>query len=301
MNLFGLYFWTIIAGVIAAPALSLLGVQLATRDRAMQTLCVGQGAMVGVLAAIGLFHHLEGSVWGTLAPFLSAILLSGGTFLFTDSLVAKKVASKNTVFAFVFALLLSVGHLCSSLFPGLESHMAQVYFGDLATLTTTDSQITAIASLICLAILAVYYRTMSNYSFESAVFGSLISVRNARQSELAFRALSLIMLSFSVQFVGFLFTISMLFLPTAILNFSRIKGLARHLVLGVALSAVSAGTGFFISLKYTRLPTVPSIVIVLSVLCSVVLLGEACYRIFSRRGVVVKTDLSFEKPISENA
>lgn len=286
MSLFGLYFWTIVAGVVAAPALALLGVQLATRDRAMQTLCVGQGAMVGVLAAIGLFHHLEGSLWGTFAPFLSAILLSGGTFLLTDALVAKKVASKNTVFAFVFALLLSVGHLCSSLFPGLESHMAQVYFGDLATLTTSDSQVTAIASLICLAILIAYYRTMSNYSFESAVFGSLISVKNARRSELAFRALSLIMLSFSVQFVGFLFTIAMLFLPTAILNFSKIKGLARHLVWGGVLSAVSAGIGFYISLTYTRLPTVPTIVIVLSVLSSVVLLGEAAVR-FMRKRILV--------------
>ena len=31
-----------------------MGIQLAARDRAMQTLCMGQGAMLGVLLGLGL-------------------------------------------------------------------------------------------------------------------------------------------------------------------------------------------------------------------------------------------------------
>lgn len=260
LGLLQLYSWTILAGCLAAPALAILGAQLATRDRAMQTVCVGQGAMVGVLCGIGLLHMWEGSWIGTLGPFITAMIVSGFTFAITDRLVAKQMASKNTTFAFIFALLLAAGSLVSAVFPALESHMAQIYFGDLATLTVRDSMITSVLSGFSLIVLTVFLKAITNQSFESAVFGDAILFGQASRSNLAMKALTLVMLSFTVQFVGFLFTIAMLFLPTAILNFMKTKGLKIHLILSAGLSIVGTLVGFTLSLRYTRLPTVPAIV-----------------------------------------
>ncbi len=274
IELLYIYAWTIVAGCLTAPALSLLGSQLATTDRAMQTVCVGQGAMVGVLVGIGILHIWEGTWIGTVGPFLSALVVSGITFLVTDRLVAKQMASKNTTFAFIFALLLAAGSLVSALFPALESHMAQVYFGDLATITVRDSQLLSALALVSLSLLVGFLKSLTNQSFESAVFGDAILFGRVTSSQRATKILTLVVLCFSVQFVGFLFTIAMLFLPTALLNFLRTKGLRMHLWLCALLSLVGTVVGFLFSLKYTRLPTVPAIVVVMFFGGILLLMGE---------------------------
>jgi len=284
MSLFSLYKWTIVAGALAAPALALLGVQLATRDRAMQTLCVGQGAMVGVLAGIGFLHSFEGTPLGAIGPLGCAVLLSAITIIATDRLVAGRMASRNTLFAFVFAFLLGAGSLVSAAFPALESHMAQVYFGDLATLTIFDSQVTSLVSLLCLTVLAVLAKSVSNQSFELAIFGNLVSSAGDRRGTWAFKIITLVMLSLSVQFLGFLFTIAMLFLPTSLMSFVSSKGLKAHFILCALVSIASALIGFVLSLNYTRLPTVPAIVMVMFLLSVVILSGERLYRFVARAG-----------------
>lgn len=262
-QLFVLYQWTFIAGCTAGPALSLLGGQLATRDRAMQTLCVGQGAMVGVLLALGFLPHLEEVGLATVVPFLSALVVSALTYLVTDRLVEKRLASRNTTFAFVFAVLLACGQLIGALFPALESHMAQIYFGDLATLTILDSKVTVVASLLSLGVLLFFRHSIGNQSFECAIFGDALAARRGLKGMIGFKLLTLVMLCFSVQFLGFLFTIAMLFLPTGLLSLSRRKGLGLHSLLCVGLAAVTAASGFLLSLSYTRLPTVPTIVVLM--------------------------------------
>lgn len=263
MELLALYTWTLIAGVLAAPVLALLGIQLATRDRSMQTLCVGQGALVGVLLGLGLLHQWEDTWIGSIGPFFSAVLVSALTFVGTDILVSKRMASKNTLFTFVFALLLAMGNLVSAVFAALESHMAQIYFGDLATLSILNSKIVIGASIVSLSILVLGFRSISNRSFELAIYGGTADNQKSDRSLVLFKLLTLIVLCFSVQFVGFLYTIALLFLPTAILSFLKNKQLKVHAVLCAVTSALSVLIGFSLSLKFTRLPTVPTIVAVL--------------------------------------
>lgn len=263
LELLQLYFWTLVAGALAAPVLALLGIQLATRDRSMQTLCVGQGALVGVLLGLGLLHQWENTLIGSLGPFFTAVLLSALTFFVTDVLVAKRMASKNTLFTFIFALLLALGNLISAVFAALESHMAQIYFGDLATLSVLNSKIVIGASIVSLLILVIGFRSISNRSFELAIYGGTADNQRSDRSLILFKLLTLTVLCFSVQFVGFLYTVALLFLPTAILSFLRTKQLKFHAVACAVTASLSVLIGFSLSLKFTRLPTVPTIVVVL--------------------------------------
>ena len=256
--LIGLYVWAILAGMVAAPSLAILGVQLATRDRAMQILCIGQGAMLGVLLGIGALHGFEGGILMTVGPFFSALLVSSFTYVVTEMVVKEGVASKNTVFTFIFALLIAISHLVSSLFPGLETHMSQIYFGDLATLSVLDSKIMLVAGLFLLAGLVIFTNSISKGSFEMAVFGKVLNDRG--RGEVAFKLVALLTLCLSVQFVGFLFTVGMLFIPTAILSRMQTRGLKLHLTICALLAVSSTLIGFLLSLWQTRLPTVPTIV-----------------------------------------
>lgn len=296
MTLISLYLWTILAGAIAGPSLSLLGTQLATRDRAMQTLCVGQGAMVGVLLGIALLHDYEFSWLGTIGPFSSGLLLSALTFFIADKIVEGKSASKNTAFAFLFAFLLATGYLISSLFPALESHMAQVYFGDLATLTVQNSKVTVVAGTLSLVAFIFSWKRFSHLSFERAIFGESIS--GVRKFEKFFQAISLLTLCFSVQFVGFLFTIAMLFVPTALFTYTRTKGLRLHLVLCGTIAALSSALGFLLSLEFTRLPTVPAIVATMFVL-GVLILGIEKVIIFLKAFRKTKSGRSVSTPTAQ--
>lgn len=260
--LLALYEWALLAGLATAPGLAILGAQLATRDRVMQILCVSQGALLGVILGIGFFHKHEGTLWLAVAPLLCAFAVSSFTYVTTEWIVRESSSSKNTTFAIIFCLLIAASHVVSALLPGLESHMSQVYFGDLTTLSVLDSQFLLVGSLHFLTILLRFLKAFSHHSFESAVFGKILS-KGAAGEEFYFRALTLFALCISVQFLGFLFTISMLFLPTGMLALLKRRGLRFHYLLCTLLAVSSTLLGFLLSLAYTRLPTVPTIVLVL--------------------------------------
>ena len=260
MDLVLLYGWTLVAGAVAAPALALLGAQLATRDRSLQTLCVSQGSMLGVLVGLGVLPWLERlPAVGPAVPFAFALAAAAATYLGTERLVAERMASRNTTFAFVFSLLLASGYLVSAVFPALESHMTQIYFGDLATLPTSAAQLCVAGFGAALLLLVRHGRALANGSFEWAIFGEPISSRGER----LFRVLALAMLCLSVQYLGFLFTVTMLFLPTAMMRGLRGGGVRRHLALAALLASAGTVAGFLLSLELTRLPTVPTIAWVL--------------------------------------
>ena len=261
----------------------------------MQTLCVGQGAMFGVLLALGILGDVDSTA--SLIPFGAALVTSAVTFLFTDRLVLRQMASRNTAFAYTFAFLLACSYLIGSLFPALESHMAQIYFGDLATLTVPESKATLAASVLFCLVLAISWRPFSRQSFESALFGEAIAARKAPQQMVLFKALTLVMLCISVQYLGFLFSISLLFLPTGILSLMKKKGLAPHLVLCAVVSAVSALVGFSLSLWNTRLPTVPTIVVFVTGLSAVmVALDRAVFSLQAiKKGEAIRLSLNQEQ------
>lgn len=267
-DIFSLYKWTLLAGSIHAAALSLLGCHLAARDRAMQTVCLSQGAMLGVLFALGfgallgvemIVEHSELNAHAI--PLLASLICSGLVFYLTQKMSARRAASKNTLFASIFAVLLASSYFVTGIFPGLESHMAQAYFGDLATATQVDSFLMLILGSIGLLVLIRFWKPISNQTFELAVFGENTPSSNNRRWTWIFDLLTLLTLSFSVQFVGFLFTVSCLFLPTTVMSANRTQGLARHMILCASVAAVGSAGGFGLSLLFTRVSTVPSVVL----------------------------------------
>lgn len=255
----GLYKWPLCAGVLAATALSQLGVQLATRDRAMQTMCVAQGAMFGVLLSLGTFGIGNESLSSSI-PLVGALSFAAICFLVSEWVANLRPASKNTFFAFIFAFLLSMSHLISSMFPALENHLAQIYFGDLATLGEKESQYTLIFSVCSILILTRLRYRFSVGSFNHAVYGMHNQIRRNFWDRNVFNFIALTTICLSVQYLGFLFTISLLFVPTAVLIFSPTTGLIRHLLYCSIFAAIGTLGGFLLSLRYTHLPTVPAIV-----------------------------------------
>lgn len=270
-----LYRSTIIAGAVMAAALALLGIQLAARDRAMQTVCVGQGASVGVILGMGVLHWFDlHHTLVSLLPFLTGLGISVLTYLVSDRLVARRMASRNTVFAFIFSVLVAMVHLMGSLFPGLEMHLTQIYFGDLATLTEQDSHVATALGLIAICFFLAGQKPITLFSFDSHLVGEGRVLTRANFFNRAFPWVAIALVCLSVQFLGFLFTTAALFVPTAMLSFFPSKGLRRHVYLSFASASTAALVGFVVSLKFTRLPTVPTVVAALFVILLWLYLSE---------------------------
>lgn len=258
-ELLPLYLWTIPAGALFGAALALLGCQIAARERVVQTFCVSQGAIVGVLIALGmgtLLDHSDPEFHAV--PFIVSVLTSTAVFAVSESFARQEKTSKSTVFASIFTFLLAGSYLISVIFPALERHMANVFFGDLATLTEFDSKITLILGGVTLLGLIRFWKPISNRSFEIAVYGETATGVQKRQ-DVVYLGLALVLLCYAVQFLGFLFTMAMLFLPTTILTGVAQKGLRLHLILCIAVALTGVVAGFLLSLYFTQLPTVPMV------------------------------------------
>ncbi len=256
--IFQLYGITLIASVFLAGGLALLGTQLAAKDRAMQTLCMGQGAMLGVLLGLGLSQTLFSSEHSeTYLPLIFAVLSAALSFVISEFLVAKKLASSNTHFASFFAALLSGGYLISSLFPALENHMAQKYFGDLATLGANESKIGLAIGILLIGIFVFFGRRFSEHSFEVMISGK---TRRTFSWPHPLDLLSIVAICTCVQTVGYLFTIACLFIPTAFASRTMKAGLRKHLAFCIVLAMIATASGFTASLIHSTLPTVPTII-----------------------------------------
>lgn len=260
-----LYRWGILAGVAMSVVLSTLGIHLASRDRAVQTVCVSQGAMLGVLVALGILGTNDAEGLEGIVPVLAASLGAAGAYYGT-LLGARYRSSENTYFAAMFGFLLALGVLVTAFFPRLESHATHVYFGDLATLSDEDAKFCLCLSLAIAAWLWLNRRRNLRQSFELSVFGGSFS------STWTFDLISLVAIGFSVQYLGFLFTISMLFLPTVIAARSRRVGGQFHFWLVLTMAVGGSALGFVLSLANTRLATVPTIVVGTFLLGSVAIL-----------------------------
>ena len=169
-----LFKWTIIASMISAGVLAFIGVQLSSKAKSVQVLSMSQGAILGVLlgmAASGSVMHEASELETHFLPLVFSSIVAFLVSVLCESITRKVSSSKNTYYVAMFSFLMAFSYLISSMFPALESHMTQVFFGDLATLTNFDAMITVVFSSACLVMFFVLRKFIINDSFETAIYG----------------------------------------------------------------------------------------------------------------------------------
>jgi zinc transport system permease protein len=264
-SLFVIYWPVILASAILAGGLAVLGTHVAMRDQSMQTLCLSQAALLGVLIGIGAGDGRATSIEQVL-PFISAALVSAICFWVSERWIRRLLASRSTILSALLVVLMSLAALTTSLFPGLENHMSQQFFGDLATTSSGEVWFLGVIALALATTLFIEFRRMLRRSFDQAAFGADAAHKNR---DWLFPLILLTAVSASVQLVGFLFVATCLFVPTSVLTSIRVPGLRLHLVLCVGTAVVGTVIGFTGSLMFTVLPTVPTIVVAM-VVCAIV-------------------------------
>lgn len=265
-NLLVIYGLSIIASAVFASGLAAIGSHIAHRNQAMQTLCLSQGALLGVLLGIGVSYAADlSNILSGILPLISGNLVGALTVYLCSVMTMRRPASKGTLFVAIFALLLALSHLASALFPGLESHMTQRYFGDLATLSNNAAKALLIGGGLLLLYLYRIMPQLMRTSFDDALTGDGMPTSVGRLKVDSFTWLTIVVVAVSVQLTGLLFTTVCLFLPTTCVAFSQKPGARRHIIWSMVIAFVGSAAGFLTALAASSLPTVPTIAVVMIV------------------------------------
>ncbi len=267
MEIILLFFWPIICALFASVAYSWAGIHIIARHQGLKVLCISQGAALGSLVFLALGHnfsHNEVSDSLLLKHFGVVLSLSFG--LLTGYLVEKLSKLRNDPSPLVlsfFLFLLALNNLFSAMFPALETHMSQMFFGDLATLANIDAII-----LACFFVILIVWQFKRRHfdlseSFKQAVLEVKPRVENF---------LVIFLISLGVQYFGFLFTASLIFIPTVLLSLVPSSESKGHYYAVAGLASFASVGGFFLSIVSTKLPTVPLIVFFLCLFAMIVLL-----------------------------
>jgi zinc/manganese transport system permease protein len=283
IELLGLYGWTLAAALTMAPALALIGAQLTARDQAIQVLVQSQASALGVVGGLALLITMgvdphsdfalgpESSRVGLLAglvfagPLFGAIGFGALAFLGLERMIPNGVPSRSSYYVAAFSFLLAATFLITSLTPKLESHMATLYFGDLAVISQFESILAFVVGGIVTTLTALSWRSISDNSFQLALFGSIRRSPLGSSHQKMFLILTIVTIGFSIQTLGLLFTLSSLFIPTTLLA-RRGAGLIRHGFEVALIACAAADLGLILSLSFTSLPTAPCVVLCLVLL-----------------------------------
>lgn len=265
-TLFLIYLWPFLASLAMGLLLNLLGIQLASRDKTVQSLVMSQGALLGVLVGIALAPE------GEFFPFVSSVIGTAVLFWISERVTDSFGANKTAALVVIYTFLLASGSILTALLPGVELHLSQKFFGDLATLSDSQSKL-AIACSVAGILIFIFNRTkFTRESFEISIFAF------KAKGGFLFLTLEFLVISYSVMCFGLLFTMACLFTGTTAMFFLNKKGgISRHYTMSSLLTVSACCLGFLCSLLNTRIPTVPAIVVCLFLLTHCQKFGKSLF------------------------
>lgn len=271
LELLLVYKWTLLGGSLSAGALALIGCQLASRGQATQTLAVGQAASLGVSLGLVIAHALgghehEAASWQHAIPTVAGVMFAAAAYAVAEAFVPARWGSRDAYHVGLLTILMSLTYGVIAIAPGLESHVAASYFGDVSVATDAEAIATAALGLLAGGYVWLRWRLILSWSFDSAVFAVHVTDSRTASAQRGFLVLSLASIAASVQVLGILFTVACLFLPVLFLSRSRASGAGLRARL-VGAAALGTFVGFVASLASGRLPTTPTIVVCVA-LCS---------------------------------
>ena len=258
-----IYWPTLIAITLSSSLLSQLGAQIACRNQSLQVFCLSQASITGILASLlwvlavggdqALQASVESSHW---FPTLSSIVTASLVVWMLTQMTRTRPSSITVFYIAAFGLLTALNALISRLFPSLETHFTQAFFGDLITLNLKMIYTISLSSFVLWVVYLKNWRLYTNESFELAYFG-FSQFKSKVSLLLPIFAISYICIN--VQTIGLLATLSFLFLPTVIVSLFDIRKVTTHLIYVSLLSSCSSFVGFLFSLVLPQLPTTPTI------------------------------------------
>lgn len=295
IDLLTMYSYSLVAIVIVAAALALVGSQIAARQSITESLVISQASAFGVSCAVALPAWLAFSYRSVSTPagvellaatkaglalpavkFIIGLVITALVVRLCRGIMglsahaALSVAasggpeSRNTFFIGIFVALTALTFLLTAVSPALEAHVVAAFFGDPTFISPGEASAIAVLAAIVCGFMAWQWRAISCWSFELATFGAPPLGARLNRSQWGFGIAVLVLLYSAVVLMGLLFTLSCLLIPTILIapacrnNATFSRAIAPVAILGAA-------GGFIFSLWEGSLPTTPCITLGLAI------------------------------------
>ncbi len=268
LEVFSIYKWTLVMGLLSSAALSLIGAQMAARNQALQSLVMSQAAHFGVVLALGVqaltpFHSGHESHF---MPLFAGLCLAGLLSLGLERLVRTRREGRNAVYVSGFIILTALSQLTISLSPQLDTHSTALYFGDLTLTSDKEAIALGVMSFIIVLFVLLKWTALSKRSFQIAVLGPTPLSKSEGQTQILFFLATLTLITISMKMLGQVFTIGSLFIPILFVSLTK-RHIRRLPAVLMSLSALGNLLGFTISAAHGSLPTTSTMIISICVIC----------------------------------
>lgn len=255
MEILAFYWPNILAGVLIAAGLGLLGLHIVARNQALEAYVLGQEIQTSIIliafALIGANAHSDHGLHIE-SVFSLGLAFSLHLAFLRASRYWPSLRMEISVAAIFF--FMAINNFLMSMSPLIEGHMVASLLGDIATATKAESIGIAVGSLALLIVYAWKNRAFLDETIEAALF-------EKRPKNLALTAMLVLFMGVSAHIFGLLFTICMLLIGPLSLNIMGGIGLVRSKVFLVGLNCSSVGLGFWSMNWFDRAPTSVCIVL----------------------------------------
>ncbi len=242
----------LITGVIFGGFLSFLGVFVVLRRIVFIGIAISQIAATGFV--IGLFL-------GVRPEFVSAGMTIAAITVFSYFLEEKRL-SKEALIGFIYTFFSGVSIILLSKSASGETHLADIFSGNILTVGTTEIFYSGLIILLCVVFCLICYRKFLLLAYDIETAGAM-GVNTGFYNFLFFLILG-VSISTAMRFTGILLTFGYLIIPalTGMVLSEKIKNV---FIASISFGMLATFIGIYSSYKLD-LPTGPAIILFLGIL-----------------------------------
>lgn len=237
----------LIAGVILALVLAVLGVFVVLKNMAFFSDGIAHASLAGV--AIGIILSVN--------PLLVALVFSVFFAVIIFYLQHHYKLSSDTAIGILFTSGMAAGVLLISLQPGYQPELISFLFGNILSITQSELVIIAIISVIIITFVFARLKTLILISLDAAT--AQISGINVKMFQLLTNIVLAVAVVLGIKVLGIVLVSALLIIPVAIGKLFS-TSFKQLLIVSCVLSEVIVVSGIFVSYQYD-LPTGPTIVL----------------------------------------
>ena len=224
----------LLAGVLAVVTTSLIGTWVVLRGLTFMGDALAHGVIPGIAIAFALGYSL------TLGALSSAIIMTAGI-----GLVHRKVKLREDAgIGLLFVGMLALGVVILSRLPNFSSSVSTILFGDALGVTWSDVRVQAVAAVITLILVAVFYRPFMVLSFNEQK-AQLLGLRPGVSHLVMLGLLTLAIIS-AFQTVGTLLVFALIVAPPAAASLIA-RRVPTMMLTAVLLGSLSILAGLLVS------------------------------------------------------
>ena len=238
----------LIAGVILAAVLALLGVYVLLKRMSFFSDGIAHASLAGI--ALGIVFSWQ--------PLTTALVLSAFFALIIYVIERKLELASDTAIGILFTSGMALGILLISLQPGYQPELISFLFGNILAIGQTELWLIGLFSVIIVGFVIVYFKQLTLIALdEELAYISNVKVNVLQPIFYVFLALAVVL---GIKMLGVILVSALLILPTAAARILA-PSFKKFIVLAVLLAEIIVLCGLTLSVMFD-LPTGPVIVLV---------------------------------------